>query len=192
MCRIGLRPAGGRCGNARPCRGGRQRAGVRAAIAAGVTAQAAAAAGAGGAGGRHHHRRRRGHAGRCRQRRVPGHPDLRDVRVVNIFGRGATGSHATRVAGVAAARRNGYGMHGVAYKREPRQHRLHGRPRGRHGGDPRLDRRPSRGATGRTPRTNANSDPAASAHVANLSFSLVGELAQRPDAHPERHETLGP
>ncbi len=44
-----------------------------------------------------------------------GHPDLQGVETVTVSGRGSSGSHGTRIAGVAAARRNGFGMHGVAY-----------------------------------------------------------------------------
>ena len=42
-----------------------------------------------------------------------GHPDLQGSIIVN--GRGRESSHETRAAGIAAARRNGVGMHGVAY-----------------------------------------------------------------------------
>ncbi len=43
------------------------------------------------------------------------HPDLPGVTKVRVGGADSSGTHGTRVIGVAAARRNGTGMHGVAY-----------------------------------------------------------------------------
>ena len=43
------------------------------------------------------------------------HPDLPGVTRIQIGGADSSGAHGTRVIGVAAARRNGTGMHGVAY-----------------------------------------------------------------------------
>ena len=43
------------------------------------------------------------------------HPDLGSVAKFNLGGNDAPGTHGTRVAGAAAARRDGTGMHGVAY-----------------------------------------------------------------------------
>ena len=44
-----------------------------------------------------------------------GHPDLQGVKTVDVSGAVTDVDHGTRVAGVAAARRNGWGIHGVAY-----------------------------------------------------------------------------
>ena len=102
----------------------------------------------------------------------PGHPDLRDVRVVNISGRGATGPHATRVAGVAAARRNGYGLHGIAYNANLVSIAYNDDEED----DLEAILASVAGLTGRYGPDAANkwdANPAASAHIANLSFSLA-------------------
>ncbi len=44
-----------------------------------------------------------------------GHPDLQGVKSVDVSGQVVNIDHGTRVAGIAAARRNGWGVHGVAY-----------------------------------------------------------------------------
>ena len=44
-----------------------------------------------------------------------GHPDLQGVKSVDVSGQVVDIDHGTRVAGIAAARRNGWGVHGVAY-----------------------------------------------------------------------------
>ena len=102
----------------------------------------------------------------------PGHPDLRDVSVVDISGRGATGPHATRVAGVAAARRNGYGLHGVAYNANLVSIAYNDDEED----DLEAIFASTAGLTGRYGPDAANqwdSNPAASAHIVNLSFSLA-------------------
>ena len=102
----------------------------------------------------------------------PGHPDLRDVSVVDISGRGATGPHATRVAGVAAARRNGYGLHGVAYNANLVSIAYNDDEED----DLEAILASTAGLTGRYGPDAANqwdSNPAASAHIVNLSFSLA-------------------
>ena len=102
----------------------------------------------------------------------PGHPDLRDVTVVNVSGRGATGAHATRVAGVAAARRNGYGMHGVAYNANIVTIAYTDDEED----DMEAILASVAGLTGRYGPDDSNkwdSVPAASAHVANFSFNLA-------------------
>ena len=103
---------------------------------------------------------------------IPGHPDLRDVTVVNVSGRGATSEHATRVAGVAVARRNGYGMHGVAYNANVVSIAYTDDQED----DMEAILASTAGLTGRYGPDDSNkwdSVPGASAHVANLSFSLA-------------------
>ena len=102
----------------------------------------------------------------------PGHPDLRDVRVVDVSGRGATGPHATRVAGVAAARRNSYGLHGVAYNANLVSIAYNDDEED----DMEAILASVAGLAGRYGPDAANkwdANPAASAHIANLSFSLA-------------------
>ncbi len=107
-----------------------------------------------------------------------GHPDLQGARAVTISGRGITGTHGARVAGVAAARRNGFGMHGVAYNANIVN-------------IPSSDSRRRdfeaimasiAGLTGRY--VEWDSRPGASAHVAN--FSLVVRIGGGRDIEPVR------
>ena len=101
-----------------------------------------------------------------------GHPDLRDVTVVDVNGRGRVGGHATRTAGIAAARRNGWGIHGVAYNAN-----IVSIAYGAYGQrDLEAILASVAGLTGRygpTPSYMWNADPAASAHVVNLSFGTA-------------------
>ena len=109
---------------------------------------------------------------------VGGHPDLRDVTVVDVSGRGVLrsdannpGDHSTRVAGVAAARRNGEGMHGVAYNANIVSIAFTDREKD----DMEAILASVAGLTGRYGPSYANSwdsNPAASAHIANFSFGF--------------------
>ena len=104
---------------------------------------------------------------------IPGHPDLRDVRAVNVSGRGLVDAHPTRVAGVAVARRNGFGPHGVAYNANLVTVAFT---------DDQEDDMEAvlasvAGLTGRYGPDAANmwdANPAASAHIASFSFALTG------------------
>ena len=104
---------------------------------------------------------------------IPGHPDLRDVRAVNVSGRGLVDAHPTRVAGAAVARRNGFGPHGVAYNAnlvtvsftDDQEE------------DMEAVLASVAGLTGRYGPDAANmwdANPAASAHIASFSFALTG------------------
>ena len=102
---------------------------------------------------------------------IPGHPDLRDATVVDISGRGSTGHHSTLVAGVAVARRNGFGTLGVAYNAnlvstsftDDQEEDLE------------AVLASAAGLSGRYGPDDENTwdaDPAASTHIANFSFGL--------------------
>ena len=107
------------------------------------------------------------------------HPDLAGVTVIDTgasilyFYRGMLLDHGTKVAGVAVARRNGVGMHGVAYNANV----VHMTP-----GDLKESfRAASASAAGRTgayynsrQRYAYTADPAGSAHIANFSYIVPG------------------
>ena len=102
---------------------------------------------------------------------IPGHPDLRDVTVVDVSGRGNSGAHPTRVAGVAVARRNGFGTLGVAYNANLVTMSFTDDEEE----DIEAVLASAAGLTGRHGPDDANmwdADPAASTHIANFSFGL--------------------
>ncbi len=107
------------------------------------------------------------------------HPDLAGVTVIDTgasiryFHRGMLLDHGTKVAGVAAARRDGTGMHGVAYNANV----VHMTP----GDLKETFRAASASAAGRTggyynsaQRYTYTADPAGSAHIANFSYIVPG------------------
>ena len=102
---------------------------------------------------------------------IPGHPDLRDVTVVDVSGRGGAGAHPTLVAGVAVARRNGFGTLGVAYNANLVTMSFTDDEEE----DFEAVLASAAGLTGRYGPDAANmwdADPAASTHIANFSFGL--------------------
>ena len=102
---------------------------------------------------------------------IPGHPDLRDVTVVNVSGRGGGGAHPTLVAGAAVARRNGFGTLGVAYNANLVTMSFTDDQEE----DFEAVLASAAGLTGRYGPDAENmwdADPAASTHIANFSFGL--------------------
>ena len=104
---------------------------------------------------------------------IPGHPDLRDVTAVDVSGRGLSGAHPTRVAGAAAARRNGFGTLGVAYNANLVTMAFNDDEEE----DLEAVLASAAGLTGRYGPDAANrwdANPAGSTHIANFSFGLGG------------------
>ena len=103
----------------------------------------------------------------------PGHPDLRDVLRVDLLRASGPGQHPTQVGGIAAARRNGWEMHGVAYNAN-----IVTAPTDAYQGrDFEATFASVAGLSGRYGPYSVNmytADPAASAHIVNLSIAEGG------------------
>ena len=103
------------------------------------------------------------------------HPDLAGVTVIHTGAyiwslyRGMLAEHGTRVTGVAAARRNGVGMHGVAYNANI-VHMSQGSVKESF----RAAFASAAGLTGTYYRSYFTADPAGSAHIASISYTGLG------------------
>ena len=101
------------------------------------------------------------------------HPDLGSVTRVHLTGASSLGSHGTRVAGIAAARRDGEGMHGVAYNANLVD--IQGIYSGRYGADAAFASAAGLAGTYSYPNTGHRdtytADPAGSAHIIIPSWS---------------------
>ena len=95
-----------------------------------------------------------------------GHPDLQGA--ISLNGHSAGIAHGTRVAGVAAARRNGVGMHGVAFNAN-----IVGFTQAGGGGEIGAILASAAGRPQEVGGRTADDSPAGSSHIVNLSLNVT-------------------